>query len=44
MTEDDPPFQPFGFSIPIRSTGRRIWASKDHRPRLTSDAFTSDAG
>lgn len=25
MTEDNPPFQPFGFTIPISSTGRRIW-------------------
>ena len=24
MTEDNPPFQPFGLAIPISSTGRRI--------------------
>lgn len=24
MTDDKPPFQPFGFAIPIRSTGRRL--------------------
>ncbi len=27
MTEVNPPFQPFGFTIPISSTGRRIWPS-----------------
>lgn len=27
MTNDNPPFQPFGFTIPISSTGRRIWTS-----------------
>ena len=27
MTEDSSPFQPFGFTIPISSTGRRIWPS-----------------
>lgn len=27
MDEDNPPFQPFGFTIPINSTGRRIWPS-----------------
>ncbi|MFV0293119.1 MAG: hypothetical protein ACK5II_07860 [Paracoccus sp. (in: a-proteobacteria)] len=27
MTEDNSPFQPFGFTIPISSTGRRIWPS-----------------
>ncbi|MBK4217965.1 hypothetical protein JJJ17_18715 [Paracoccus caeni] len=25
MIDDNPPFQPFGFTIPISSTGRRIW-------------------
>lgn len=25
MTEDNPPFLPFGFTIPISATGRRIW-------------------
>lgn len=27
MIDDNPPFQPFGFTIPISSTGRRIWPS-----------------
>ena len=27
MTKDTPPFQPSGFTIPISSTGRRIWPS-----------------
>lgn len=27
MTEETPRFQPFGFTIPISSTGRRIWPS-----------------
>lgn len=27
MTDDNPPFQPFGFTIPISSTGCRIWPS-----------------
>ncbi|RJE84587.1 hypothetical protein [Paracoccus onubensis] len=25
MTDDNPPFRPFGFTVPISSTGRRIW-------------------